>query len=156
MTEAAPDHAPVRVVAPIVFAAAFVLGALLQRLIPLPTLAGPPRFTLGAVLIAIGLAIGFGALRVMNRAGTSPNPYVASAALVEDWPFRFSRNPMYVSMVLIFAGLAVLLRQTLALIALVPAVFVIQGAVIAPEERYLAQRFGASYAAYRARVRRWL
>ena len=156
MSTTPEDHAPVRVIAPAVFTIAFVAGALLQWLVPLPAVSGMSRWALGAAVIAIGLWVGFGALRAMNHAGTSPNPYVASATLVEGASFRFSRNPMYLSMFLVFIGLAVLLRETLALLFLIPAVFAVQRNVIEPEERYLAVRFGAAYASYRARVRRWI
>ena len=156
MSETALDHAPVRVFAPIVFAASFAVGALLSVVLPPPALRGIERWPLGIVLVALGLAFGLPAMRAMRRAGTSPNPHVASAALVEDGTFRFSRNPMYVSMVLIFAGLAVMLRETWSLVLLIPAVFIVQRMVIEPEERYLEGKFGEAYASYKARVRRWL
>jgi protein-S-isoprenylcysteine O-methyltransferase Ste14 len=92
----------------------------------------------------------------MSRAGTSPNPHVASTALVETGPFRLSRNPLYVSMVLVFCGLACLLRTPWALVLMPLAIAAVQVWVIVPEELYLAQRFGDGYAAYRARVRRWI
>ena len=156
MTENALDHAPVKVFAPVVFAAEFVIGALLQTRFPLPAPSGALRWSAGAALVALGLAFGLTARALMVRAGTSPNPHVASQALVDSGPFRLSRNPLYVSMVLVFCGLACLLRTTWALVLMPLAIVAVHAWVILPEERYLAQRFGDTYAAYRARVRRWL
>ena len=156
MTENTLDHAPVKVFAPVVFAVEFLIGALLQGRVPLPAPAGTLRWSVGAALIALGLAFGLSARTLMVRAGTSPNPLVASTALVETGPFRWSRNPLYVSMVLVFCGLACLLRTTWALLLMPLAIAAVQVWAILPEERYLAERFGDAYAAYRARVRRWL
>jgi protein-S-isoprenylcysteine O-methyltransferase Ste14 len=156
MNTTALDHAPVRVFAPLVFAGEFVIGALLQSRAPLAAPAGALRWSLGLALIALGLAFGLTARSLMSRAGTSPNPLVPSTALVETGPFRLSRNPLYVSMVLVFGGLAFLLRTPWALVLMPVAIAVVQVWAIVPEERYLAERFGDAYAAYRARVRRWI
>ena len=156
MTTEAPDHAQVRVIAPLAFALAFCVGASLKLVIPLPALSGAARWGVGFALLAPALLIGASALFAMRRAGTSPNPHAASTALVEAGPFGFTRNPMYVSMVLASAAFAVLLRVTGALLALPLAVIAVEAWVIRPEERYLAQRFGESYAGYMRRVRRWI
>jgi len=156
MSEAAMEHAPVRVVAPILFATEYVVGALMQWRWPLAALQGAARWAAAAALAATGLAVGIAAIKSMRRAGTSPNPYVASAALVEAGPYRVTRNPMYVSMVLVFAGLSFAFRSTWSLALLPLAALAVDRWVIVPEERYLLHRFGDAYAAYRARVRRWI
>jgi protein-S-isoprenylcysteine O-methyltransferase Ste14 len=156
MHDTALDHAPVRVLAPLVFAAEFAIGALIQGRVPLSVPHGAYRWFAGAAPVAAGLAIGASALAVMRRAGTSPNPHVATSALVEAGPYRFTRNPMYLSMVLIFAGLACLLLEPWALFLLPFAVIVVDRWVIRPEERYLAAKFGEPYAGYMRRVRRWI
>ena len=153
---AALDHAPVRVVAPILFATEYLIGALLGLIWPLPALGSPARWLAGAALVAPGLMTGMASLATMKRAGTSPNPHVASAALVESGPYRRTRNPMYVSMVLIFAGVSLAFRSTWSLALLPLAAVAVDRWVIAPEERYLTQRFGDAYTAYCARVRRWI
>jgi protein-S-isoprenylcysteine O-methyltransferase Ste14 len=156
MSETALDHAPVRVFAPIIFAVEFAIGAFIQTWWPLRAPHGSYRWLAGAAPVATGFAIGFSALATMRRAGTSPNPHVATTALVEAGPFRFTRNPMYVGMVLIFLGLAVLLRSTWSAVLLPLAAIAVDRWVIRPEERYLAQLFGEPYVAYMRRVRRWV
>ena len=71
-------------------------------------------------------------------------------------PFRYSRNPLYLGLTLLYAGVALLIPSTWPLILLVPVLLVMRWGVIAREERYLAGKFGEPYRTYLTRVRRWL
>ncbi|MBC5798616.1 MAG: isoprenylcysteine carboxylmethyltransferase family protein [Candidatus Eremiobacteraeota bacterium] len=111
---------------------------------------------LGAALLASGAAYGPGAAVRMLAMKTSIDPYRPTTAIIESGPFRFSRNPLYVSMAMFYAAIALFARATLPL-ALLPAVLaVVQRGVICREERYLERKFGTAYLAYKSRVRRWL
>lgn len=96
------------------------------------------------------------ALGVMLRAGTNPDPHRAATALVEGVPFRFTRNPIYVGMVLFHAGVACLLQSGMARATLPGLAAVLHYGVILREECYLERKFGEVYRGYRARVRRWV
>jgi len=150
------SHAPVRVVPPVAFVTAFCAGIALSWAWRLPAPEGAARWALGGVLFALGFVIGTGAIATFGRARTSPNPFVATTALVEGGPYRYSRNPMYVGMTLMYAGGAVLMRATAALLVLPLPVLAVHFGTILPEERYLATTFGVVYADYCARVRRWI
>src|SRR5262249_12467907 len=140
---------------PLLYGAALVAGLALQRLVPLARLPRRAR-PLGLALLALGAAFGVPAFRPMRRAGTPVDPRKPSTALVESGPFRISRNPGYVGMTLVYAGIATL-RGAVWPFLLLPAVLaVITRGVIEREERYLERRFGDAYRAYRGRVRRWL
>ena len=80
----------------------------------------------------------------------------AATSLVTTGPYRITRNPGYLGLALLYAGIAALARAPWAYVTLVPALIVVDRAVIAREERYLQRRFGEDYLRYRARVRRWL
>jgi len=82
-------------------------------------------------------------------------PWKASSAFVTEGVYRWTRNPMYLGMALAYAGAALLLDSLVALLLLIPLVFVIQKEVIAREEAYLEDRFGERYRRYKADVRRW-
>ena len=114
------------------------------------------RLILAAVLATGYLAIFVGALTAFRRHHTTLIPNRPAAAFVTDGPYRWTRNPMYVSLVLLYLAIALWMNNAWALMLLIPVVLVIQGAVIAREERYLASAFPAEFAAYRARVRRWI
>jgi protein-S-isoprenylcysteine O-methyltransferase Ste14 len=108
-----------------------------------------------AALVA-GLVVGLLATGRFSRAGTNVKPWQPSTALVTGGPFRWTRNPMYLGMALIYVGLALIADSLTALVLLVPVLVIIDTQVIAREERYLEGKFGDEYRAYKARVRRWL
>ena len=94
--------------------------------------------------------------RTMNAADTTLRTDKPVSSLVQDGPFRYSRNPGYLSLTMLYAGIAIL-RNALWVILLLPLVlYVIQREVIEREERYLERTFGEEYLAYKRRVRRWV
>jgi protein-S-isoprenylcysteine O-methyltransferase Ste14 len=75
---------------------------------------------------------------------------------VTSGPYRLSRNPGYLGLALVYAGIAILSGALWALATLGPTLIVVDRGVILPEERYLSRRFGEEYSCYRRRTRRWL
>jgi len=78
------------------------------------------------------------------------------STLVQDGPFRYSRNPGYLSLTMIYAGIAILRNALWAILLLPLLVLITQREVIEREERYLERTFGEEYLAYKRRVRRWV
>jgi protein-S-isoprenylcysteine O-methyltransferase Ste14 len=76
--------------------------------------------------------------------------------LTTDGPFRYTRNPGYLCLAMIYAGIAVLRNALWAILALPLVLLVIQREVIGREERYLERTFGEEYLSYKANVRRWV
>jgi protein-S-isoprenylcysteine O-methyltransferase Ste14 len=93
---------------------------------------------------------------IYRQARTSILPHTADSNLLEIGPFRRSRNPIYLSMVLVFAGMCLLLNSPLALGFVLPVILILRYYVIAREENYLRHRFGEPYIHYQQRVRRWI
>lgn len=153
MTE--PARAPaVRFPPPLVFLGFVLLGPLIERFVALPRLALP--WPLGLLLIAPGIALIAVAVGLFRKHGEDPQPWTPTTEVIQTGVYAWTRNPMYLGMALIAAGLAIILHSAVAL-ALVPvAMIVIQTLVIAREEAFLASVFGAPYAAYRRKVRRWI
>ena len=77
-------------------------------------------------------------------------------ALVTTGIHGWSRNPIYVGMFLLYAGIGLAACSPWVLILAVPLVIILRYGVVAREETYLEQRFGDTYRDYKARVRRWL
>ncbi|HEU0116712.1 MAG TPA: isoprenylcysteine carboxylmethyltransferase family protein [Thermomicrobiales bacterium] len=150
------DNAGVIAPPPLIYAGAVVLGLLAQRAKPLPLAPRALARPLGALLAAGALLLGGWAAGTMRRAGTPLAPREPSTALVTAGPYRFSRNPIYLAMTLLGAGIALLTNAAWALAAALAAAGIVDTGVIEREERYLQRRFGQPYADYRARVRRWL
>ena len=110
----------------------------------------------GLTLGVSGAALIAAALGRFGKAGTPAEPWKPTTALTTSGVYRLTRNPMYVGMAILLAGLAVGLGSWGALFALPLVCLIIDRFVIVREERYLEDLFGDSYATYRNRVRRWL
>lgn len=155
---AAPETAGVRFPPPLIFllgltASVAIDFLLLGRSLSVPP---PPRAALAMLLVIAGGALDVWAIAAFRRAKTTILPWGRASLLVPGGPYRHSRNPMYVGMTLVYAGLAVGLASTTAAILLAPILLVMRFYAIAREERHLEARFGAEYRAYCARVRRWI
>jgi protein-S-isoprenylcysteine O-methyltransferase Ste14 len=137
--------------------AGFVMWLVSSLVTPVEVSVGP-RVGVAVVLACVGMAVGLAGIVSIRRAKTTINPTkpMATSSLVTSGAFRFTRNPMYLSLVLYLLAWAVYLSNVLAL-AFVPAfVLYINQFQIKPEERALVSLFGSEYAAYKGRVRRWL
>lgn len=143
---------------PLLFLGVLALGAALDfGLLRVSTgLPGGLRFGAGAVLAAGATGLALAALWRFHKAGTAAEPWRPSTALVTGGVYRFTRNPMYLAMALLYLGLALAMDSGVALALLPPLVAVVQAGVISREERYLEGRFGDEYRRYRAAVRRWI
>lgn len=154
------EAAKVGVFPPGVPLVAVLLAVGLDRLWPVDlgfSISTPLRYWLGGIIVAAAFfGLGVWAVLLFKRSGQSPNPWKSTPAIEERGPFRVTRNPMYLQMVLISFGLSVVMMNWW-LLALTPVVgWVLQRFAIRPEEAYLEQRFGDVYLAYKNRVRRWI
>jgi protein-S-isoprenylcysteine O-methyltransferase Ste14 len=141
---------------PVYFAVALAAMALLHYAVPvLPVFVWPYRFA-GAVVMALGFALGAWALVLFRRARTGVVPFSPATALVTRGPYRFTRNPMYLGLSATLLGAAILLGSLTPFIVIPAFMALIADRFIAPEEAMLEQTFGAPYAEYKSKVRRWL
>jgi protein-S-isoprenylcysteine O-methyltransferase Ste14 len=110
----------------------------------------------GGLLFVAGAAVMLAAAGLFRRLGTNVRLSRPTTVIATTGPYRWTRNPMYLGMALIYAGLAIGLDGPIAF-ALLPLVLIaIQTQVIAREERYLEAKFGDDYRRYKAAVRRWI
>ena len=147
-------HVPV----PWVFVLAYLAGLPPQLVwpVPVPDAALRTAHAAGAVVFGVGGAVAAWCLLLFSRARTTTVPGQASNALVTSGPYRYTRNPMYVSLSLMYIGEAGILTQVWPL-ALLPLVWAyLHTTVIPVEEARLEEAFGDAYLRYRSRVRRWL
>jgi protein-S-isoprenylcysteine O-methyltransferase Ste14 len=151
------DTAKVIIRPPFAWGLAVVAGLALNRLVPLPFRAADLLAAwLGAIVFILALALFAWAIITITRAGSNVPSNRPTTTIVESGPYRFTRNPIYLSMFLGLIGLAVAFTDLWLLIMLVPFALVIRYGVVAREEVYLERKFGDVYRCYRSRVRRWL
>jgi protein-S-isoprenylcysteine O-methyltransferase Ste14 len=151
------DSAQVIIRPPLAWALAIVAGLALNFPMPLTFVpAAVPASWLGAAVFVAALALAIWAIATITRAGSNVPTNMPTSSIVDTGPFRFTRNPIYLGMMLGLVGLAIAFDNLWLLLALVPFALVIRYGVVAREEAYLERKFGEVYRCYRARVRRWL
>ena len=151
------DSSPgVHVPPPVVYAAGLALGLWMSAWMPSRWLPAAVCRAVGRILMAGSLVPAFSAFFCFFRARTTVRPDRAASSLVTSGPYRLTRNPMYVSLTLLYAGVATLYQSVWAWLFLPVVVIYIDRRIIRSEERFLERRFGADYARYCAKVRRWI
>lgn len=156
MHEKMSDQPEVIVFPPALYAGALLMGLLLSFVFPIDVLPRAIALLLGALAVGCAGLIASSAFRAMNRAQTAINPAQPTTAIVSDGAFRLSRNPIYVSLTLLYVGIALLFSAFWALLLLPPLLAIMQIGVVEREEIYLERKFGDEYLRYKARVRRWI
>ncbi len=141
---------------PLIYAGALAAGLLANRRYHTPILPRRIARTLGWPLVACGLAVGFLGSREMRRAETNLDPRKPATTIVTGGPFRYIRNPLYLSMTLIYAGISALANALLPVLLLPIVLRLMRRGVIEREERYLERKFGDEYIEYKVRTPRWI
>ena len=149
------DNAGVVAPPPLVYALPLLVGLGLNRRLEARFLPEGATRLVGLPLVVGGISLGAWFLRTLHGAGTPVDPREPVETLVTDGPYRYSRNPGYLSMAMIYVGVAGLVNSLPSILLLPVALGVIRRGVIEREERYLEGLFGDEYLAYKARVRRW-
>jgi protein-S-isoprenylcysteine O-methyltransferase Ste14 len=144
---------------PLLYLVYLILGLALDRVLPLPH-ASPEAsllsWTAGGVLILVGVAIMAAGVRNFSRAGTPVPSNQPVRVLVTTGIHGWSRNPIYVGMFILYAGIGLAARSPWVLVLALPLAISLRYVVVAREEAYLERRFGDAYRNYKASVRRWL
>jgi len=147
-----------RIPPPIVMLLTGILMRLASSAVPSLAFPIPARVALAVALAVAGFVVASVAFFSFRRVRTTVDPRKPDEAtnLVAAGLYKVTRNPMYLGLLLILAGWAIFLANAMAFVFLPVFVLYLNRFQIEPEERALALKFGAQYAAYKARVRRWL
>ena len=153
---AAADNPGVIVMPPFLYLGVFVTALVANWFVPLPMTTTFVALTFGLCLSVVAIGIARWGRRTMTAAGTNVRPTRPATTIVTAGPFRFSRNPLYVALTLLYLGLTTAVNTWWGLILLAPLLLVMHVGVVLREERYLDRKFGESYRAYRSKVRRYV
>lgn len=145
-----------KIVPPVYLLATLILMALMHFWMPLAEFVPAPFKYGGAVLVLLGLGIVAVSARAFDKAETGIVPFEEATVLVTGGFYRFSRNPMYLGMVFLLLGAAILFGTVGSLLPIPFFVWIIRNNFILGEERFLAKAFGQQYLDFMSRVRRWL
>jgi protein-S-isoprenylcysteine O-methyltransferase Ste14 len=147
---------PPPIVAIVTIIAGYVLGRLLP-LFPGSALPTPARYWIGGlVCVAAVLVLIVWPARQFQETGQDPKPWTPTPEILVSGAYRFTRNPMYLGMVVFCLGFAIILSEAWVLILTPVCGWLIYHTAIRHEEAYLEEKFGESYRAYKTTVRRWI
>ena len=156
MSEPSKDRAGVIAPPPLIFLGFVLVGLALEYLWSAPLLGQTAQYVVAAVLIAVAFLIAIPTFVQFAKAKTHVDPYKPVTAIITQGPFRLTRNPLYLGMAIIQLGIAAAVDGIWIAVLVIPTIAVLNAGVIAREERYLEQKFGEEYLAYKAAVRRWV
>ena len=145
-----------KIVPPVYLLLTLIAMTALHFLVPIARIIPPPWSYAGAGLVVLGFGIAAAAAGAFARAGTPVIPFERSTALVTSGLYRFTRNPMYLGMVIVLLGTAVLFGTLSPFLPVPIFAWIIQTRFILGEERFLEEIFGEEYLAYKRSVRRWI
>jgi protein-S-isoprenylcysteine O-methyltransferase Ste14 len=152
------DHANIVAHPPVIFGIVLAVGFLIGRFYPLAIMADPSTLSkvLANLLIIISGVIMVTTTRLLLRKKTDPRPNRPTTLIVTEGFFKYSRNPLYLSLMLIYSGIAIH-ANSLWLVFLLPVLLLgLERGVVLREEKYLEGKFGEEYLKYKKRVRRWI
>ena len=159
MTDSPIANPGVKFPPPFLFVAGLLVAWLIQRRWSyslLPGASAQPGEIAGWAALAIGIGLILWAFATFLRQRTAIYPNQPATQIVRDGPYRWTRNPMYLSLTIIYLGLSLLMNSVVPILILPIVLLLLVRLVIRREERYLRSAFPEEYAAYCAEVRRWL
>lgn len=152
--------AAVRVPPPVAGIATIIVGYVIGKFVPILAafeLAAPDRYWIGgAIVVLSGYFLGIWPSRLFRDTGQNVTPWSATPEIIIKGPYKFTRNPMYLMMLLVNLGFAVILSEVWILILMPGLALVLYHIAIKHEEVYLEEKFGESYRTYKKSVRRWI
>jgi len=141
---------------PILFLAFFILGIALRFIIKFPIFSQSSiGYVAGGLLIILGAFLAGWAVKTFKKLGETPHHGRPIHKIVDSGPFKFSRNPMYLSLAFIYIGLSMIINTYWLLLLLPIMLIVLHYGVILREEEYLKRKFKEEYLSYRSKVGRW-
>ena len=149
-------YIPRKIIPPVYFFLALIIMVTLAHFAPMSHLIYVPLRVFGGLLILAGFAITAGSAYSFKLAGTPIRPFEQPVTLVTDQLYRYSRNPMYLGMLIMLVGTWIALGS-LSPVFVIPVFFlIIQEGFIKYEEAFLEERLGDEYQDYKNRVNRWI
>ena len=150
------DSPGIRIIPPVVYLIGFLAGYGLEQFWPLAEAAWPWANLGGGLLIGVSVLLAAPSILRFRKAATPFDVRKPATALVTEGPYRYSRNPGYLALTLLYLGGVLLSESLWALALLVPVLVIMIHGVVKQEEAHLEALFGDEYREYKSQVRRWL
>ena len=145
-----------RILPPVWLFLTILLMKTLDKYLPLINLYGEPWVYIGLAPLVVGLIIAAWSATLFHRAKTGVVPFSETTTIVTGGMYRFTRNPMYLGMVLVLLGVGILFGSLTPFLLIPVFAWIIQTVFILEEEKILEAQFGDEYLAFKQQVRRWI
>lgn len=156
MKDNTTDNAGVITIPPFIYITGLLLGGLIHYFYPLKFLPDSMAIWLGVPLMLISFPIAVMAFKLFKQYETDPDVRTPTTTIVFDGIYRLSRNPMYLSLALLYLGIACWVNSLWIVLLLIPVIIIVNQGVIKREEQYLERKFSDEYLLYKSKVRRWI
>lgn len=150
------DSPQVRVPPPASFLVFLILAVVANRYYPLSFISGSARYFVAGILGMVGIVLLIHCVRLFLKHRTHIEPWKTTSTIITTGAYRFSRNPVYLSVMMIGLGVACAANNLWTALFLPLFAAVVYFTAIRKEERYLEEKFGEAYLTYKRRVRRWI
>ena len=154
------DHAPVKFPPPIIGILTIIIGYLLGLVVPIMDdflVPAPARYWVGGIICVVAiLVLAVWPIRLFAKIEQDPAPWTGTPELIVTGPYKFTRNPMYLMMVLVCIGFSIILDEAWVFVLAPVCGIVVYLVAIRHEEKYLEEKFGDNYREYKKNVRRWI
>jgi protein-S-isoprenylcysteine O-methyltransferase Ste14 len=145
-----------KIVPPVYLLIALIVMVGLHQLVPIASFTHPTLMYFGTTLAVFGLSMTVMSAGLFKKVGTGIVPFDEATVLVSGGFYRFTRNPMYLGMVMLLLGIALIFGSYSSLLPIPFFIWIIHKNFILGEENFLLEAFGEEFLAYKAKVRRWL
>jgi len=160
MNEKQSDNANVIVHPPLIFIIFFLVGLLLDYLYQYKLFPIDHRdlslLIPGYIVIFISLIIVAASIQTLKKRNTTHKVSEPTTALVKTGIYQYTRNPIYLSVIILFIGISLLINSIIMLLLIIPMFIILNEGVVKREEKYLQSKFGDEYADYKNSVKRWI
>jgi protein-S-isoprenylcysteine O-methyltransferase Ste14 len=152
----ARDSPGVTIHPPLLYLSGVVIGAVVNGMKSMPLSHSTIVRIVGLIVVILGIGWTNWGRLAMKAHGTNINPTKPTTTIITSGPYRFSRNPLYLGLTIIYLGLSLAVNSWWCLLLLIPIGLLMHFQVVVREERYLKGKFGDTYRQYQSRVRRYL
>ena len=145
-----------RIHPPIYFLIGLIAMILLSSFVPIGHWLHFPWRYIGIIIIVLGFYLFLGSGMFFQKLGTNPRPGTRATLIVTKGPFKYTRNPMYLGLIIMLIGTSILLGTFSPLIVIPTLFLILHTQFVLREEKWMAEWFGEPYLEYKKKTPRWL
>ena len=150
------DKAGVLMFPPLLYLLVLATGILISYFFPKQLIGFSIALPMGIIISMAGIASLIFAAHLFRKNKNPVNPSGSTQLIISNGIYKYTRNPMYLSLTIIYTGISIITNAWFSFVLLFPLLIVVQKGIIEREEKYLTRKFGDEYLAYKGKVRRWI